>query len=259
MDSQHYWKLRAWVLPLVRLCQGTAGAFLNVWAIFFLDLLVLLISGPTHAASPVSCGICGWVGMIGRCSVQSQQMKSSDDAWCGWIFGDPTHMGRLFQDEKHSFWPVALFAVHSVWYQLASATSGKLPVLAEVGSSHLYNWHLQSWSCFPVGLHHLLFVVDSERPSVAKGGSEAGILGCGRLGDRATERKPWLGSAQFFQFQRRTKSKDALETSGVVQGKSQRFNAANGRPAVCLLPKARFDSNGCLRWLVSVLILLVNV
>ena len=83
---------------------------------------------------------------------------------------------------------------------LPAANCQSLPSL----EAHIFtNWHLQSWSCFPVGLHHLLVVrcgllatFSGKRRTVAFWDA----AGC--LGGRATERKPWLGSGQFFQAHR---------------------------------------------------------
>lgn len=94
--------------------------------------------------------------------------------------------------------------------------------------AHIFtNWHLQSWSCFPVGLHHLLVVrcgLLATFSGKRRRGFETNISGCGRLLGRSCYR--WLGSGQTFQSQTRTRSKDVLVTSGVAQGIKQRCNVA---------------------------------
>ena len=87
---------------------------------------------------------------------------------------------------KRFDWPATLFAIHSACYRLASAASGKLPVLTEIGRSHFYDLALavlELFSCWLASLACCLFVVDHQQPSVAKGerGFATGILGCGRL------------------------------------------------------------------------------
>ena len=75
--------------------------------------------------------------------------------------------------------------------------------------AHIFsNWHLQSWSCFPVSLHHLLVV----RCGLS---AEGGILGCGRLLGRSCYGAQTMArSGQFFQAQRDQRSKDVLVMSG---------------------------------------------
>jgi hypothetical protein len=87
---------------------------------------------------------------------------------------------------KRFDWPATLFAIHSACYRLASAASGKLPVLTEIGRSHFYDLALavlELFSCWLASLACCLFVVDHQQPSVAKGARDfaTGILGCGKL------------------------------------------------------------------------------
>ena len=160
---------------------------------------------------------------------QSQGVVStSDDAWCGWISGgDPADMDE-FSRMRHSL----IDPLHFLLFTLFGA--GLLPLPAANCQSllsletHIFtNWHLQSWSCFPVGLHHLLVVrcgLLATFSGKRRRGFETNISGCGRLLWRSCYR--WLGSGQTFQSQTRTRSKDVLVTSGVAQGIKQRCNVA---------------------------------
>ena len=119
---------------------------------------------------------------------------------------------------KRFDWPATLSAIHSACYRLASAASGKVPVLTEIGRSHFYDLALavlELFSCWLASLACCLFVVDHQQPSVAKGerGFATGILGCGRL----------LGRSCY----------GAQTTSGVAQGIKQRCNVARW-PNGCL-------------------------
>jgi hypothetical protein len=160
---------------------------------------------------------------------QSQGVVStSDDAWCGWISGgDPADMGRISR-MRHSL----IDPLHFLLFTLFGA--GLLPLPAANCQSllsleaHIFtNWHLQSWSCLPNGLHHLLVVrcgLLATFSGKRRRGFETNISGCGRLLGRSC--CGWLGSGQTFQSQTRTRSKDVLVTSGVAQGIKQRCNVA---------------------------------
>ena len=96
-------------------------------------------------------------------------------------------------------------ALHFLRFTLIG--TGLLPLPAancQSSVAHIFsNWHLQSRSGFPVGLHHLL-VVRCGLSAIfnGKGRTVAFWDAAGCLGGRATERKPWLGSGQFFQAHR---------------------------------------------------------
>ena len=163
------------------------------------------------------------------------------------------NLGSLSQHHgQSSFWTLVMRnslidSLHFLRFTLIG--TGLLPLPAANCQSwlrsvaHIFsNWHLQSWSCFPVSLHHLLVVRCGLSAAFnGKGRKVAFWDAAGCFGGGATERKPWLGSGQFFQAQRDQRSKDVLVTSGesgVTQGMKERCNVArslnfNGPPTVC--------------------------
>ena len=124
-------------------------------------------------------------------------------------------------------------ALHFLRFTLIG--TGLLPLPAancQSSVAHIFsNWYLQSRSGFPVGLHHLLVVcslwtISNLQWQKAKGALQLAFWdAAGCLGDRATERKPWLGSV-FFPIPKRTRSQNVLVTSGVAQGIKQKCNVA---------------------------------
>ena len=124
---------------------------------------------------------------------QSQGVVSTnDDAWCGWISGgDPADRDE-FSRMRHSL----IDPLHFLLFTLFGA--GLLPLPAANCQSllsleaHIFtNWHLQSWSCFPVGLHHLLVVrcgLLATFSGKRRRGFETNISGCGRLLGRSCYR-----------------------------------------------------------------------
>ena len=97
--------------------------------------------------------------------------------------------------------------------------------------AHIFtNWHLQSWSCFPVGLHHMLVVrcgLLATFSGKRQRGFETSILVCGRLLGRLCYGAQSMARFRaIFPIPKRTRSKDALVTSGVAQGIKQRCSVA---------------------------------
>ena len=124
---------------------------------------------------------------------QSQGVVSTgDDAWCGWISGgDPADMGRISR-MRHSL----IDPLHFLLFTLFGAGLLPLPAancqsLLSLEAQIFANWHLQSWSCFPVGLHHLLVVrcgLLATFSGKRRRGFETNIRdAAGCFGDRATD------------------------------------------------------------------------
>ena len=192
----------------------------------------LTISDSTRArvASRLSGGICGWIGMIGRC-LRGNLKELFPLAMMPGVDGFRAEI-QLTWDEFSRMRHSLIDPLHFLLFTLFGA--GLLPLPAANCQSllsleaHIFaNWHLQSWSCFPVGLHHLLVVrcgLLATFSGKRRRGFETNISGCGRLLGRSCY--GWLGSGQTFQSQTRTRSKDVLVTSGVAQGIKQRCNVA---------------------------------
>ena len=156
----------------------------------------LTISDSTRArvASRLSGGICGWIGMIGRC-LRGNLKELFPLAMMPGVDGFRAEI-QLTWDEFSRMRHSLIDPLHFLLFTLFGA--GLLPLPAANCQSllsleaHIFtNWHLQSWSCFPVGLHHLLVVrcgLLATFSGKRRRGFETNISGCaGCLGDRATD------------------------------------------------------------------------
>ena len=165
----------------------------------------LTISDSTRArvASRLSGGICGWIGMIGRC-LRGNLKELFPLAMMPGVDGFRAEI-QLTWDEFSRMRNSLFDALHFLRFTLIG--TGLLPLPAancQSSVAHIFsNWHLQSRSGFPVGLHHLL-VVRCGLSAIFNGKWRTVAFwdAAGCLGGRATERKPWLGSGQFFQAHR---------------------------------------------------------
>ena len=145
--------------------------------------------------------------MIGRCAVAISRGCFHERWRLVWMdFGRSSWHGTNFPG-----WGNGLIdPLHFLLFTLLVTGLLPLPVancqswLRLVGRTFT-TWHLQYWSCFPVGLHHLLvacslWTISNLQWQKAQGTLQLAFWDAAScLGDRATERKPWLGPGQFFQ------------------------------------------------------------
>ena len=189
------------VLPVGRLCQRNLGSLSQHHGQSSFRTLVSLFSDSTRVASRVSGGICGWIRVIGRCSVAISRslfplaMTHGVDGFRAEI--------QLTWDEFSRMRNGLIDGLHFLRFTLIG--TGLLPLPAANCQSwlrsvaHIFsNWHLQSWSCFPVSLHHLLVVRCGLSAAFnGKGRKVAFWDAAGCFGGRAAERKPWLVRGNF--------------------------------------------------------------